>query len=193
MKRKHPVGVIHGRFQVLHLDHVRYLLAGKARCEHLVVGVTNPDPVLSCAEAADPARGEPGANPLTYYERQALLRAALREANVPWEAFSVVPLPIGRPELYGHYVPLDAVFFLTIYDDWGRAKRERFLGKGLQVEVLWELPVEAKGISGRQVRAAMAQSGDWRPLTTPAVAALLEKWGIPDRVRDMAPGTREQG
>lgn len=44
-------GVIHGRFQLLHNDHLKYLLAGKARCEHLVVGITNPDPCLTKADA----------------------------------------------------------------------------------------------------------------------------------------------
>lgn len=39
-------GVIHGRFHILHNDHLKYLLAGKlARC-HLIVGITNPDPTL---------------------------------------------------------------------------------------------------------------------------------------------------
>ncbi|THB64684.1 MAG: nicotinate-nucleotide adenylyltransferase [Desulfovibrio sp.] len=185
MERKYPMGVIHGRFQVPHLDHMRYLLAGKARCEHLVVGVTNPDPLLTHAEATDPERGKPASNPLTFFERQALLRAALREADVPWQEFSIVPLPIGRPELYGHYVPLDAVFFLTIYDAWGRAKKERFEAQGLSVEVLWERPPEAKGISGCQLREAMARGGDWHSLTTPAVADMLEEWGIPERVRNM--------
>ena len=37
-------GVIHGRFQVLHNDHLKYLLAGKADASTLVVGITNPDP-----------------------------------------------------------------------------------------------------------------------------------------------------
>ena len=39
-------GIIHGRFQILHNDHVKYLLAGKQFCRHLVVGITNPDPTV---------------------------------------------------------------------------------------------------------------------------------------------------
>ena len=77
----YDVGVIHGRFQVLHNDHLRYLLAGKDLCRHLVVGITNPDPSLTREESADPHRSRPEANPLTYYERQALVRAALGEAG----------------------------------------------------------------------------------------------------------------
>ena len=47
------VGVIHGRFQMLHNDHLKYLLAGKSRCDHLVIGITNAEPNMIRAEAAD--------------------------------------------------------------------------------------------------------------------------------------------
>lgn len=179
----YDVGVIHGRFQVLHNDHLRYLLAGKALCRHLVVGVTNPDPTLTRERSADPHRSRPEANPLTYYERQALVRAALGGAGVPAEAFTVVPLPINFPELYGHYVPLDAVFFLTIYDDWGREKLRQFQELGLRTHVLWEVPPEAKGMSGSEVRRRMAGGEPWEPLVPPTVAALLNQWEIPGRLQ----------
>ena len=119
------VGVIHGRFQVLHNDHLRYLLAGKARCRFLVVGVTNPDPGRTRPEAADPHRSTAEANPLTYYERALLVRAALVGAGVPLAEFMVTPLPVNQPELIHHYAPRAATYFLSICDDWGRKKLER--------------------------------------------------------------------
>lgn len=185
MPELHPTGVIHGRFQVLHNDHLRYLLAGKERCEHLVVGVTNPDPSHTRNESADPKRGEASANPLTYWERLCLVRAALRGAGLAWEEFSVTPLPVNVPELYHHYVPMDAAFFLTIYDDWGRAKLARFRELGLKTEVMWERPAEQKGISGVRVRRAMAEGGDWKSLVPPEVAALAESWDLPQRLRNL--------
>ena len=42
------IGVVHGRFQLFHLDHLKYVLGAKARCRHLVVGITNPDPAPEC-------------------------------------------------------------------------------------------------------------------------------------------------
>lgn len=36
----YPVGVIHGRFKVLHSDHLAYIKSGKALCAYLVVAVT---------------------------------------------------------------------------------------------------------------------------------------------------------
>ena len=94
---EYDVGVIHGRFQVLHNDHMKYLLAGKSLCEHLVVGVTNPDPSLVKEEQADRHRSSDLANPLTYFERYRLLRAALAEAGLALTDFSIVPMPISMP------------------------------------------------------------------------------------------------
>lgn len=183
MTAVYDVGVIHGRFQVVHNDHLRYLLAGWEQCRNLVVGVTNPDPSLTRAEAADPHRAAPENNPLTYYERQAMLRAALGGAGVPEDRLTVVPLPVNLPELYRHYVPLDAVFFLTIYDDWGRAKRERFLDLGLDVHVLWERDPACKGLTGTGVREAMRDGKPWEHMVPPEAAALARRWGVPERLR----------
>ena len=180
------VGVIHGRFQVLHNDHLRYLLAGKALCRFLVVGVTNPDPSHTRPEAADPHRSRAEANPLTYYERALLVRAALAEAGVPLDRFMVTPLPVNLPELLHHYAPRNATYFLSICDDWGRRKLERFQSLGLATHVLWDVPTEEKGLTGTRVRALMAAGGDWRSLVPPAVARLLDEWDIPARLRATA-------
>ncbi|MEA4856525.1 nicotinate-nucleotide adenylyltransferase [Solidesulfovibrio sp.] len=177
-----PIGVIHGRFQVLHNDQLRYLLAGRARCRHLVVGVTNPDPGHSRPEAADPNRSDPAANPLTYFERQAMVRAALTAAGTAEADFTVVPFPVSLPALYRYYVPLDALFFLTIYDAWGRRKREYFESLGLRIEVLWDVAPEQKGLSGTDVRRCMASGGPWKALVPPAVATLAERWDLPARL-----------
>jgi nicotinamide-nucleotide adenylyltransferase len=181
--KRHNEGVIHGRFQVLHNDHLKYLLAGKAMCRHLVVGITNPDPAQVKNESADPHRSVPEANPLTYYERYHLVRAALTEAGLSLNEFSVVPFPINSPENYRYYVPMDAVFFLTIYDDWGRQKKIYFESLSLNVHVLWEVKPDEKGISGSDVRSKMVDDLPWEHLVPGAVAALLKEWKISERLR----------
>ncbi|ABA88082.1 nicotinamide mononucleotide adenylyltransferase family protein [Syntrophotalea carbinolica DSM 2380] len=178
-------GVIHGRFQVLHNDHLAYLLAGKALCRHLVVGITNPDPFLTKTEAADPHRSSSVANPLTYFERYTMVRAALEEAGIASSHYSVVPFPVNMPELYRYYVPLDALFFLSIYDDWGRRKLAYFTSLGLATHVLREVPLTRKGLSATDVRRRMANNEPWEDLVPPAVADLMKRWGIPGRLRAM--------
>ncbi len=176
-------GVIHGRFQVLHNDHIKYLMAGKRLCRQLVVGITNPDPAMTKDESADPDRSGALANPLNYYERYILVRTALEEAGLKPGQFSVVPLPINLPERYKYYVPMDAVFFLTIYDEWGRQKQSYFELMGLKTHVLWEVSPEKKGISANEVRNQMIDNRPWEHMVPPSVAKLMKKWDIPDRLR----------
>ena len=180
---EYPIGVIHGRFQVLHNDHIKYIMAGKALCRHLVVGITNPDPFLTKMEDADPARNNPLANPLTYYERYVLIKASLAEQGLNADQFSVVPFPINYPELYQHYVPMDAVFFLTIYDEWGKQKLEYFKAQGLKTHVLREVPPEQKGMSASDVRDLMKDNRPWEHTVPTSVAVLLGKWCIAERLK----------
>lgn len=191
------VGVIHGRFQVLHNDHVRYLLAGKARCRHLVVGITNPDPTLTLADDAEPHRSDPLMNPLTYFERYTMIRAVLTGEGIDCADISIVPLPVNLPHLYRYYVPLDAVFYLTIYDAWGKRKLLHFQSLGLKTEVLWTRPPEEKGLRGSEIRRSMALGEAWEHRVPRATADLMKRWKIPERLREayasQPPGGSRQG
>jgi cytidyltransferase-like protein len=181
MTRRHPVAVIHGRFQPLHLGHLEYLLAGAERCDRLVVGITNPDPTLVVEEATDPGRSEPAANPCTYYERVLMVEGVLRDAGLPCERFCVVPFPHSFPERLRHYAPGDAVYLLTIYDQWGETKLDRFRAAGLRTEVMWRRA--EKPISGARVRAAIAAGCGWEELVPAATARVIEECGIDVRIR----------
>jgi nicotinamide mononucleotide adenylyltransferase len=171
---------------VFHHDHLRYLMAGKDRCRHLVVGITNPDPMLTREDPADPLRGSPLANPLTYFERYTMIRAVLHDAGLAEATFSIVPFPINLPELYQHYLPLDATFFLTIYDQWGRRKLEMFQARGLKTEVLWERSLAEKGLSATDVRGRMARGEPWEHLVPAGTTRLMQRWDIPARLRDLS-------
>lgn len=181
-KKIAETGVIHGRFQILHNDHLKYLLSGKGFCRHLVVGITNPDPGLTKNEISDLKRGSPLANPLTYYERYILVSAALKKAGVSSDEFSIVPFPISLPDLYQYYVPLDAVYFLTIYDDWGKQKLDYFLSLGLKTHILREVSPEEKGISSSDVRDLILRNEPWQHLVPKCVANLITSWNIKDRL-----------
>ena len=74
------LGVIHGRFQGLHLGHMEYLLAGAARCRHLLVGITNLS--RTGTGGADSCPSGRMDNPFTYYERMAMVRDSLMDAGL---------------------------------------------------------------------------------------------------------------
>ncbi|MFX1310205.1 MAG: adenylyltransferase/cytidyltransferase family protein [Promethearchaeota archaeon] len=181
----YKIGVIHGRFQILHNDHIKYLLAGKQLCNHLVVGITNPDPSLTRDSKANPHRSTPIANPLTYYERYVMVQAALLEQGLEFSEFSIVPFPINVPELIKFYVPIDAIFFLTIYDDWGRQKKQLFESLGLNIHVLWEVPLEKKGLSSSDIREAMINDKPWEHFVPTSVVRMVIEWNIIDRLRKL--------
>lgn len=75
-------GAVCGRFQIFHLDHLRYVLAAKEKCRHLIVGITSPDSSVAPQEQADANRGKAEANPCTYYERMKMVESALLEAGL---------------------------------------------------------------------------------------------------------------
>ena len=179
-------GVIHGRFQILHNDHIKYLMAGKKLCKHLIVGITNPDPTLTKHHNSNPHRSTPIANPLTYYERYVMLEAALFEQGLNFMEFSVVPFPINVPELIKYYVPVNEIYFLTIYDDWGRQKKKFFESLGLKIHVLWEISLENKGLSSSDIREAMITGVTWEHLVPPSVVRLMKKWEIPLRMKNLS-------
>lgn len=171
-------GVIHGRFQPLHRDHLAYLVSGFAACNRLVIGITNPDPVHTRHSAADPARSSVEANPYSYYHRAGMIEAALDEAGVSRERYRIVPFPVQEPDLWGHYLPLDATFLLSIYDAWGEEKRRSFEQAGLATRVIRRCQPGEKGLSATEVRRRMRTGGKWQQLLPKAVAAYLEREGL---------------
>jgi cytidyltransferase-like protein len=180
-------GVVHGRFQILHNDHIKYLMAAKSKCRHLVVGITNPDPTLTRKDAADPLRDSLNANPFTYYERYQVVKAVLLEQGLVINEFSIVPFPINFSELYRYYVPFDALFFLTIYDKWGEKKLQMFQSMGLKTEVLWRRPIEEKGLSSTYIRELISQDEPWEHLVPPAACHLLKAFDLLYRLKNRCP------
>jgi cytidyltransferase-like protein len=184
-KFQYDIGVIHGRFQILHNDHVKYLTAGKQLCEHIIIGITNPDPSLTRDHESNPHRSTELNNPLTYYERMIMIKETLLETGLKLNQFSIVPFPINYPKLLKYYVPFDKVFFLSIYDDWGRQKKKYLESLGLKVHILWEVPLEKKGISGQTVRMKMINDQPWDHLVPKSVQDLIIEWNVIGRLKNL--------
>ena len=181
MINTYPSGVIHGRFQPFHDDHLKYVLAGMEKADFMYIAVTNPDPSLTKKDSADPARSSPLNNPCTFYERLLMVRDSLFDAGYGPDRFCVVPLPINFPELYKYYVPEDAVYFLTIYDDWGEKKLRTFEALGLKTHVLWRR--KEKGIVGTDLRRRICAGEPWKDMVPKGTLRVMEKFGIVERIR----------
>ena len=178
-------GLVCGRFQVFHNDHLKYVMEAAKRCDYLVVGITSPDPSLSPAESADMNRGKKASNPCTYYERMKMVQLALKGAGLSDEKFDIVPFPIGRPELIRYYVPKHITCYITISDAWGESKKERLESLGYEVRVLWHVSPEKKGISASEIRTAITLGSEWKHLVPKEVYEYMVQCGIDERIRSL--------
>lgn len=178
-------GVIHGRFQVLHNGHMEYLLEGKKRCEHLIIGICNPDMTWSKYSAANPHRSAAKSNPLTYFERFQMLQGAFLEQGIKLEEFDIVPFPINFPEMLHNYVPMDVKFYMTIYDSWSLEKKEKLEALGCDIDVMWQRRNEEKITSGTEVRRLIAEKLPWKQLVPEFVYNYIRSNHIDERIEAM--------
>lgn len=171
---KDKVGVIHGRFQGLHLGHMEYLLAGLSRCEHLFIGITNFDIEDEKPDNdANPTRASKASNPFSFYHRYMMIKNSMLEAGVGLSQFDIIPFPIEYPEKILNYAPADAKYYVTIYDKWGEKKLSILKGLGLDTEVMWIRTDADRLTSGTEVRTLIEHDKDWKHLVPNAVYAYI--------------------
>lgn len=172
-------GLVLGRLQPLHLGHIEYLEAARSQCDHLVIGVTNPNTSVLLHDAADPKRSLGENNPFSYFDRQQMVAASLIELGWQYNDFSIVPAPINTPDEMVPYVPRPDVttVFITVYDDWGDRKADLIGNLGYQVEILWRRTMADRLTSGTAIRNSIRTGAPWRDLVPKAVARYLDQSG----------------
>lgn len=176
-------GVVHGRFQPFHIGHLDYVLWAMERCSFLYVGLANPDPSLTKPHSTNARRALPECNPFTYFERLTMVRNTLLQQGISVREYEIVPFPINFPEYIGHYTPLEAVYYITIYDDWGRAKQKMLQEQiGVRVEVLEEGSPDLKRAEGTRIRKLMRTDGDWQRYVPDAVRDYIQGNDLVERV-----------
>ena len=177
------IGVIHGRFQVLHNDHMKYILDGKKLCRHLLIGICNPDISLTGYNDANPHRSLRSSNPMTYFERFECIKGAMISNGVDISEFDIIPFPIDFPQLILNYAPSYAVFYTTIFDDWGKIKYEILKNQlHLNVIIIREVPSEQKGISASTIRHLISKGAEWKHFVPENVYYYIVKNKIDERI-----------
>ncbi len=182
-------GVIHGRFQGLHLGHIEYLLEGKKRCKHLVIGITNFEPYLNIEKLNDfdEKRNQKECNPFTFYERYKIIEGSLLENGVDRNEFDIVPFPIERPEYICNFVPgskENTKFFVTIYDDWGYQKEKILRNMGFDVEVMWVRDYNQRITRGAEIRERIRAGMEWEHLVPKYMYNYVKENNIDERLKN---------
>lgn len=178
------VGVVHGRFQLLHNEHMKYILEGKKRCKHLIIGICNPDKSLTKYSENCPHRSEAASNPFSYYERFQMIQGAMIESGISLYDFDIVPFPVNYPELIFCYTPRRAKYYMTIYDEWGTEKKTALEKIGCIVEVMWKKNIDQKLISGTDVRQCIRAGKAWKQYVPLSVFKYITEHGLDKRIVD---------
>lgn len=166
------LGCIHGRFQPFHNGHYEYMLGALSRCEHLIIGITQFEPLTN--DLGSPAHRVAAIdNPFSYWERSQIIQSVIISSKIDQGRIEITPFPIHNPPCIANYVPADCVMFTTVYEQWNFEKIERLRAQGYNVEILWER--QHKAFEGKIVRQAMRQSDDAiRSMLPPGALEIVE-------------------
>lgn len=182
-------GSVHGRFQPFHNGHLEYVTAALARTDFLIVGITQ-HMIRRLVQVANPDavhRAVPQSNPLTYYERVAIIDAVFESLSVSRARYSITPFPIEEPDQLVDFLPTSVPVFTTTYDRWNQSKIEVLERHGYQVENLWSR--DRKDVEGHQIRE-LIKDGDnrWKKMVPEAVVPLIEAYDVGGRLRALSSG-----
>jgi len=147
------IGVIHGRFQILTMKQMEYILAAKMRCSKLYLGITHPDIVnFAATSTLDTSGITKKDNPMTFFERYEMLLNVFEEFNIKREAFEIIPFPISHPEILLGYIPMNATYYMSIITPWDKERLRILELLGLKTEVIWEKDISEIGVTASEIR-----------------------------------------
>lgn len=188
------LGLIQGRFHIIHNGHLEYFEEACKLASSLYIGISDPDPDCSfipyeMALHHDESSCEPFRSlapkslyPFTFFERAEMIAAAFKELGIA-KPYRIVPFPIHKPLLVRYYVPLDTTVLLTIYDDWGHHKKEQLEQLGYRTHIVWERSMETRFATGTDVRNRICRGEAWEHLVPPAVAEYMKRNRLDEKLR----------
>ncbi len=180
-------GVVQGRFQILHLKHMEYLLAAKMRCKKLYIGITHSD--ISCfggTSELDIHGCREADNPLTYFERFEMIQGAMNDFGVKREEYEIIPFPVSRPELILQYAPGNATYYMSICSQWDEECNQILTDMGLTTEILWRKAEEEIGITGTEIRELITMEKEWQQYVPKTVAEYIDQHDIQSRIQHLS-------
>jgi nicotinamide mononucleotide adenylyltransferase len=169
-----PIGMVHGRFQPVHIEHFGYIMRGLSRCSHLVIGITNPDPSDIQSEPSSPHRHLEDSNPFTFFQRSEMIKQCLFDEGVSLQRISIVPFHLHDPSKWKCYLPppKETVQYVRAFSQWEDEKIAAFEAHGFRVEVLDRRA--PKNVEGVGVRKLMRAGGNWSDLVPPGTTRVLK-------------------
>lgn len=163
------LGMVHGRFQPFHHEHLEYVLHGITHSKKCLIGITQPDiKAISECEIL-PHRGKPEGNPYSFQKRKDMIRISLDDLGIDPKSYEIISFDIDHPDtsfpaLVNSCNGRKAVHFLKVFSDWELYKKQKFEEFGFEVKVI---RVDAneysiKNVTGTLVRELILSKRNWQ-------------------------------
>ena len=171
---KYRVGMVHGRFQPFHKEHLEYVLSGIEKCDHCVIGITNPDPSELVLETTSSHRHRAESNPFTYFQRYEMVKQSLLDEGIDLRNISIVPFHLFHSIQWQYYIPSPETItqLVRVFSDWELKKIGWLKDYGFTVIVIDE--GVQKHITGTEVRHRMREGSNWKELVPNGTVKVIE-------------------
>jgi len=168
------MGIVHGRFQPFHLEHLEYVMSAVNRCDELVIGISNPDAGQLLPAGESNHRHLPESNPYSFFHRLLMVQGSLQDAGVELSKVSVVPFHVFEPKQWQHYLPrpYESTHLVRVFSEWEERKISALRDYGFRV-----VQIDhgcRKSITATRVRELIATGGAWRALVPQATTRVID-------------------
>jgi len=185
-------GMVHGRFQGFHHEHLEYVLYGITHSKKCLIGITRPSNNEDNSCETLPHRGTAEGNPYSFEERKAMIVESLEVLGVPKERYDVIPFNVDCMEeaklalddlissensQCKNGVSSDKIVqFMKLFSSWEKNKRKIFEENGFEVRLIKNGPHDEllKNVTGTMVRELIAANRNWRDFVAPGTRRVLD-------------------
>ena len=172
------LGMVHGRFQPFHHEHLEYILYGITHSKKCLIGITQPNnqKISDCNLA--PHRGKPEGNPFSFEMRRDMISLSLDELGVPRDRYEIIPFDIDNHSASINNITSNfgtsVIQFLKLFSEWELHKKSLFEQSKFEVQTIRDRSNQfsPKNVTGTLVRELINSNRNWEdfvPIGTKAV------------------------
>lgn len=165
-KPMYDLGMVHGRFQPFHHEHLEYVLWGLSNSKKCIIAITQPDITHLSETHGAVHRAKPEGNPFTFEERKKMITLSLQRLGIENDKYEIIQFDVDNmaDSFQKHsLIDIKPVQFVKVYSEWEIYKKTQLNELGYQVVEINESHKEfaTKNVTGTLVRELINANRNW--------------------------------